>query len=109
MTFDQESGGLHCANTADPTTQAADVRRLREAGPGPRAQHSMHRDEAIEPDESYSTVTKGSRVIALANLFVAIEAFVDRNYPGLTLSDLRALAASEAGLAETPLRENGRE
>ena len=109
MTFEQESGRLPHAGAAERTAQAAIVRRLRELKTGPLAQHSTHRDEAIEPDESYSSVTKASRVIVLANLFVAIEAFVDRNYPGLTLSDLRALAANESVLPETPRQENGRE
>lgn len=96
MTLEQESVRLYGAGATEPTAPTAIVRRLPERATGPWVQHPEDRGEVIEPDESPSSVTKASKVIALASLFVAIEGFLDRNYPGLTLSDLRALAASES-------------
>jgi hypothetical protein len=49
-----------------------------------------------EPDEVLPPASKFRTAVAFAELKAEIDAFLEKNYPGLSLAELRALAGSPA-------------
>ena len=50
--------------------------------------------EVVEADETFGHVTTGATALALADLLGAIEQYLERNLPGVSLADLRRLTAT---------------
>jgi len=92
MTFEQEPNLRLATYEAEPSDHVATVYHLAAIARGIPDVTIGRYAEVSETDETYAPVTKGSTAVALAGLVVAIEEFINHNFPGLTLADLRTLA-----------------